>query len=273
MEQNKQQSNVKSFTFETNSSNIENIITKMDKGLAIDCSGEALSIAVCNGEKYFTGSLNTGHQHSEKLIDFIDYALKQIEIEPLDLEFCVCPKGPGSFTGLRLGFSSLKALSMAANCPLYAFETLDIWANQFKFWPGLVISTIDAKKKQFYCKIYRKGEAITKTIDISPEKIVSFIDPEEQVLITGPDSKLLEEKLQELLPQTDIRNACESLTSCVPQILLQMSKEAILKKEKPLSDAEGPIYIRKSEAEEMLFASGKKSLAEGLPITPEAYIG
>ncbi len=221
------------------------------KALAIDSSVNCISFAAKNGDKYATISLDIGMRQSEKLLTSIQYVLEQVELSPSELNFTALCEGPGSFTGLRLGYAALKALELAHNIPIYAIPTLEAIAHPYCTWKGAVLSVIDAKKSRFYASIYRNGEMTVEPIDASPEDILNLLDKEESVLVVGGDAELFVEKALTNRAEQDLRiflpvNKNTTLT------LLELGSKKFSNKEKSIKDYDGPVYIRKSEAEENL---------------------
>src|SRR5690606_7992259 len=88
--------------------------------------------------------------HSEKLHLFIDEALKQAGISYKELSAIALSKGPGSYTGLRIGASTAKGLCFALDIPLIALDSLQILALQVTHQGGLIIPMIDARRMEVY---------------------------------------------------------------------------------------------------------------------------
>ena len=82
------------------------------KALALDTSISCIQIAAKNDDKLASLVLDIGMRQSEKLLPAIDYVLKQAELAPAELDYTALCQGPGSFTGLRLGFAALKAIEL-----------------------------------------------------------------------------------------------------------------------------------------------------------------
>ena len=83
------------------------------KALAIDSAVTCISLAACNQQKKASVTLDIGMRQSEKLIPAIEYVLEQVELEASQLDFIALSGGPGSFTGLRLGFAAAKGLQLS----------------------------------------------------------------------------------------------------------------------------------------------------------------
>ncbi len=219
------------------------------KALAVDTSSSCVSFAVKNDSIYANLVLEAGMKQSEKLLPAVDTVLSQAGVKPEELDFTVLCKGPGSFTGLRLGFAVLKALQLTCGCPVYGVPTLTAYAYPFSQWPGAVISAIDAKKNRFYASVFRGGTETAGPADISAEELAAFIDPEEKILAVGPDAEFFAETLSAVRPQQDIRCFARLKTDAAQQLLL-LGEQVFSAGDPALKEYEGPFYLRKSEAEE-----------------------
>ena len=81
--------------------------------LAIDSAWDVLSAALAIGDETFFIEIDAGLRHSELLMECADTLCKTAGISPTDLKMVACMKGPGSFTGLRIGYSIAKGIAMA----------------------------------------------------------------------------------------------------------------------------------------------------------------
>ncbi|MEP3838262.1 MAG: tRNA (adenosine(37)-N6)-threonylcarbamoyltransferase complex dimerization subunit type 1 TsaB [Algibacter sp.] len=94
------------------------------------------------------------YSHAERLHVYIDAVLKEANITLNDLDAIAVSKGPGSYTGLRIGVSAAKGLCFALNKPLIAIPTLDALAYQVKMNDGIIVSMLDARRMEVYSAIY-----------------------------------------------------------------------------------------------------------------------
>lgn len=232
--------------------------------LAIDSSSSAIAFAAVNGEGRSSSvlSLDIGMHQSEKLLEGIQSVLSHCGLQAAELDFTALCAGPGTFTGLRLAFSALKALNLAYGIPTYAIPTLEAIAYPYRQWRGAVIPVLDAKKQSFYAAVYRRGEMQAGPFDASITDILKHTDPEEFILAAGPDAAFFAEQARSLCPERHIGTfvpctdgadgpvtGCTA-SSCTTVIcLLEAAAQRFRAKEKPLEEYEGPFYIRKSEAE------------------------
>ena len=94
------------------------------------------------------------YSHAERLHVYIDHVLKQANIKPEALSAIAVSKGPGSYTGLRIGVSAAKGLCYALNKPLIAIPTLDALAHQVEASNGFIVPMLDARRLEVYAAIY-----------------------------------------------------------------------------------------------------------------------
>lgn len=94
--------------------------------------------------------------HAEKLHVFIADVLAQTNLSFSDLKAIAISQGPGSYTGLRIGVSSVKGLCYALNLPMIAVDTLALLANQVSIEEGIIVPMIDARRLEVYSAFYDK---------------------------------------------------------------------------------------------------------------------
>ncbi|MBR6913705.1 MAG: tRNA (adenosine(37)-N6)-threonylcarbamoyltransferase complex dimerization subunit type 1 TsaB [Treponema sp.] len=220
------------------------------KSLVIDSAASCMVIAAKNENLTATLSLDIGMKQSQKILPAIDYVLEQVGISSSELDFTALTSGPGTFTGLRLAFSALKAIELAHEVPIYGIPSLDAYAYPFREFGEVVVSVIDAKKNQFFAAVYKNGECIFPAEDTTAEKISAFLkstlENGEKIIVVGPDAKIFSGELKE----NGIENA--KFLSSQPNAtdsLSEIAESMIEQKKEPLKDYDGPIYLRKSEAE------------------------
>lgn len=97
---------------------------------------------------------DNNYSHAEKLHVFIEKVLKQGKIKPSQLEAIAVSKGPGSYTGLRIGVSAAKGLCFALGKPLIAISTLEALAYQVKTNDGIIVPMLDARRLEVYSAVF-----------------------------------------------------------------------------------------------------------------------
>ncbi|ULQ59755.1 tRNA (adenosine(37)-N6)-threonylcarbamoyltransferase complex dimerization subunit type 1 TsaB [Brucepastera parasyntrophica] len=215
--------------------------------ISIDTITGMLSVSALGPKGQATVLFDFKGHHAEYITDALSKAVDSAGFSPEKTELVVCAEGPGSFTGLRIGFSAAKAVQLAAGCPLFPIQPLVCYAYPFSSWPGAVISVLDAKKGRFYVQIFRQGQPTTEALDISEKEIFPYIDPAERLLITGPDAALFAERLGRENPKMDIFS-CISGTKGI-SLEMALMAESLYNDEKKIPDHAGPVYVRKSDAE------------------------
>ncbi|MDR1948012.1 MAG: tRNA (adenosine(37)-N6)-threonylcarbamoyltransferase complex dimerization subunit type 1 TsaB [Spirochaetaceae bacterium] len=225
--------------------------------LAIDTATAVLSVAVSAGERgfrYFEAA--AGNRHSELLPEIIDYVIKNAGLCPADLEVAACMRGPGSFTGLRIGFASVKGMALALGIPMVSAPTLDCMAFPLSFWPGIVIPLIDAKQHRYFTALYRGGERISDYLDAETGDIILRLErvraaeagaADPPVLLSGPDAPMLLPGLISRFGEGAVVLDPAHAGGKARELLAISAKYSILNK----GDApgSGPLYLRKSDAE------------------------
>ena len=128
--------------------------------LHIETATKTCSIALSSGNDLLVlkESNDSEYSHSEKLNLFIEETLKEAQLEMKDLSAIAVSKGPGSFTGLRIGVSSAKGIAYALSLPLISCNTLDCLASGFIQQSelketDLVVPMIDARRQEVYMRI------------------------------------------------------------------------------------------------------------------------
>lgn len=97
---------------------------------------------------------SSDYTHAERLHVFIGEVLAQAGLEPRDLDAVAVSKGPGSYTGLRIGVASAKGLCYALDLPLIALPTLRIMAEAAPAKEGVLIPMLDARRMEVYSAVF-----------------------------------------------------------------------------------------------------------------------
>ncbi|MDT0686265.1 tRNA (adenosine(37)-N6)-threonylcarbamoyltransferase complex dimerization subunit type 1 TsaB [Autumnicola psychrophila] len=116
--------------------------------VAIAKEGVVLALKEDNSDKY---------SHAEKLHVFIEEILKENGLENKDIDAVAISKGPGSYTGLRIGVSAAKGLCFSLDIPLISVPTLTSLAHQVKTDDGLIIPLLDARRMEVYSAVFNKN--------------------------------------------------------------------------------------------------------------------
>ena len=108
--------------------------------------------------------MSSGYSHAETLHLFIDEIFKSRNIQPSEIDAVSVSKGPGSYTGLRIGVSSAKGLCFSLNKPLIATDTLESLAHQVTTEDGFIVPMLDARRMEVYSAIYNSKIELMREI-------------------------------------------------------------------------------------------------------------
>jgi tRNA threonylcarbamoyladenosine biosynthesis protein TsaB len=150
--------------------------------LAFDTSSRTAAVAVLSDETIIYDSvINTGLNHSEVLLPQIDYALKQVSLKISDIDLFACTLGPGSFTGLRIGVSTLKGLMMATGKPACGISSLAAVALNLGITTKIICSIIDAGRGQVYVACFKYNDKnilrqISEEKAMNPKEVIDNTD-------------------------------------------------------------------------------------------------
>lgn len=215
--------------------------------LVLDCAVSKLSIAVKTDTKFISTTYDIGMRQSEILVPSIDEILKKSEITAADLNYTALTIGPGSFTGLRLGISALKAIELAYNVPIYGISSLKVYEYPYSDVNMPIISCIDANKDKFYAHISEAKTELLEDGDWEVSTIIDTVKSFEKVLICGPDAEKLAEIIKEQSKNIEI--LLPKVQAQTTESLVKLTEELIANGKPTLKDFDGPVYLRASEAE------------------------
>ena len=171
------------------------------KILHIETSSRNCSVAISDGEELLClcEEVSENYKQSESLHTFVEWALEGAEISLKEIEAVSLGKGPGSYTGLRIGAASAKGFCYGLKVPLIAVNSLETMIEPFlRQNYDVIIPLIDARRMEVYCAIFdgNSGEMISGTeAKILDEQ--SFTELEgKKILFVGDGAKKAKEILQ-----------------------------------------------------------------------------
>ncbi len=198
--------------------------------------------------------LNVKSTHSERLMTEIAHVLKQAELKVSDIDVFAIAIGPGSFTGLRIGLSTVKGFSYATGKPIVSVPTLEALAWNFPYCRHPVCTMLDARKKEVYSALFKweDGE-FTRLIDEVSIRINRVLEDiklssDKKVVFTGEGAILYKDKIIEVMGNKAIFASPEKIVPSPANVASIGIKKAIKGEfSEPVSLV--PFYIRRSEAE------------------------
>jgi tRNA threonylcarbamoyladenosine biosynthesis protein TsaB len=166
--------------------------------LGIETSTKICSVAISDGKKLLAKKEEGGdYSHSEKLTVFIQEVLSDASLTLKDVDAIAVSKGPGSYTGLRIGVSVAKGLCYSLDKPLIAVDTLQAMAKNPSLSGDLFCPMIDARRMEVYTALYNNENKIVEpiTAKIIDEDSFSDVLQSNKVLFFGDGSAKCQEAL------------------------------------------------------------------------------
>ena len=210
--------------------------------LAISTSSNICSVALSNENECIKElNITDTKTHSENLMPLIDRVLKEANLTLDDINLLACDVGPGSFTGIRIGISTIKAFAEFKNIPIIPVSSLEALAYNVKA-EKYICSLIDARNNQVYCGFFNSeynliDEYIADSIENVKEKFTKF----DEVEFVGDGVICHQEILLGKCCKDNIIKA-QNVAKCGLNKLKQ-GKNSIS------ADELTPLYLRKSQAE------------------------
>lgn len=225
------------------------------KILAFDSSNQPLTVAVVEGNNILSEQIiNVKRNHSIQLMPAIDEALQQAKLTIDDIDRIAVAKGPGSYTGLRIGVTIAKSLAWSKEIELVGISSLKTLAANSPIHPKkLIVPVFDARRENIYTGLYQWQEnnelmTIESDTHISARQWANFLAKEysnDQIELIGADAKKFLDIFSEKLGDN------VQLASSLHQVP-RGSALALLGQDEPLADHHqlAPAYLKLAEAEE-----------------------
>ncbi len=219
--------------------------------LAFDTSSKTASVALLQDDVILYDTIiNVGLNHSEVLLPAIDQACLQTKIKISEIDLFACTIGPGSFTGLRIGVCTLKALMLTTGKPAVGISSLTALALNVSKNSKIICSVMDAGRGQVYIACYRYNkngllDQICTDKAVDPREFIH--NPEQEIIFVG-DGAI---KYADILSNNKTKEI--NIASALQQYI-RASSVGFLGREKydrnELLNAETfvPVYLRSADA-------------------------
>lgn len=222
------------------------------KILAIETSTMLGGIAVMGESEglIFESRLNVKTAHAERLMTEIAHALKQGGMNISEIDVFGISIGPGSFTGLRIGLSTVKGFSYATGKPIVSVPTLEAFAWNFPYSPHPVCTMFDARKKEVYAAVFRwRDDRFERMVDETSVKVSDMVKSlEGKVLFAGEGALLYRDVITDILGDRALFPPLHSMVPS-PSNVAHLGLKKALRGEFSGPVGLVPLYLRKSEAE------------------------
>ena len=217
--------------------------------LGISTSSNIASVALSKDAECIKElNINNNKTHSETLLPLINELLSETNIKLQDINLIACDNGPGSFTGIRIGISTVKAIAESLNIPVIAVSSLEGLAYNIHD-SECICSLIDARNNQVYCGLFDSNHTLIGNYmadDINT--ILQVINQNKDILFVGDGAVAHKDLLNINNFRSDNLLHAKNINLCA---FNKFSKGEILS-----ADSILPMYLRKSQAERMRNLNG-----------------
>lgn len=220
--------------------------------LGIDTCSNVGSVALMDENKLIGEfNVNTSRTHSQKLMIIIKNMMDACDMKIDDIDAVAVSIGPGSFTGLRIGLATARAICHAKDKKLIGINSLDSLAqNQFHY-NGYVMSLMDAQRKNLYGALYSfEGGEISQTVETKiysldeAKDLIASMD--KKVALVGEGAHMYADEFSEIEnAEISSKTHVISKASSLCEIAVERYREGKFDDYYSLV----PFYIRKSQAE------------------------
>jgi tRNA threonylcarbamoyladenosine biosynthesis protein TsaB len=221
--------------------------------LAVDTTTFAGSVALLEKTRLLAEiNIDSPSTYSERLLPAVDFILKTNGMNIKDMDGFALAAGPGSFTGIRIGLSTVKSFSYASGKPVAAVSTLKALAWKLRHPQShLLCPLLDAKKGEIYAALFESRGGKLKEIvpqgAYSPDRFFTLLPSNRIIFFTGNGIDAYKDKIFQYFKD----KARFSHRSPFIAFEIGLLGYELLRKKKGVKAQElKPIYFRKSQAEE-----------------------
>lgn len=225
------------------------------KILSIDTASEVCGVSILENSNLICRlDQNTGRTHSEKLMNMIEQAFNQCHLTLKDMDLLVCDKGPGSFTGIRIGIATIKAFHDSLQIPCIGVTSLEGLAYSIQK-EGFIVTLLDCKNNNCYYALYELKNSqyteiilpSTDTIENALEKCLPKISYDVPITFVGDGSVIYKDFIMDQFqnchlatPENNILNSYYVGLAGLDQFRKKEGKEVL------------PLYLKKPQAQRQL---------------------
>ncbi|MDP4092474.1 MAG: tRNA (adenosine(37)-N6)-threonylcarbamoyltransferase complex dimerization subunit type 1 TsaB [Bacillota bacterium] len=224
------------------------------KILAVETSSTVAAAAIMDNNRLLGEYiLNHKKTHSQKLMPMLESLMNDLELSPKDIDVYAASSGPGSFTGLRIGVTTVKSIAYAADKPVVSIPTLDALAFNIPLMDSLICPIMDARNNQVYTALYKCEKnsqvKITEYMGIPVQELMDIIKSKGQkTVFLGDAAPIHEEYIKQ-----ELKEMCQFAPG---NLMLQKASSVAYLAYVKASGGQLencfdmiPFYLRKSQAE------------------------
>lgn len=223
--------------------------------LSVDSSSKVATVAILKDDvllgEYI---LNDKREHSVILMPLIETLLKECNLTIDDIDGYVVSKGPGSFTGLRIGMATIKGMSFGNNKPYISISSLDALAYNLISFNGIICPIMDALRENVYTALYKNNnDSLEKIMDYTAldiDELVNLLkDKNEEVIFVGDGLYKHKKYICDNFPKAHFAPVHLNIirASSLGELGLNLLKKGICD-----DSNSAPIYLKKPQAEREL---------------------
>lgn len=235
----------------------ECVVIVFMKILGVDSTATSASASILSDDKILSLEFsNTGLTHSQTLLTMVDNALKTANLSINDIDYFAVSKGPGSFTGVRIGVALIKGLSQPLNKKCIAVSTLEVIAKPLENTGVLAVAVMDARCSQVYTAQFDCENGLNRltpdeaiTIDELTQKLSSV---NKTIVLIGDGANICYKKMKDALSNVKIaplgiRYQSAASVVAIAKEVIECDEGSAISSNELL-----PSYLRLSQAEREL---------------------
>ncbi len=217
--------------------------------LAIDSTTKKAAVALMLNDTTYVKEIDNEITHSEKLLPLVDEVLNENNVKVKDMDLLACTLGPGSFTGVRIGIATVKALAKVLDKKILGVTSLKLMAlNHLDTNHKYILSTLDAKNTRVYYELFevvdnKELKEASISGNLPYEALISLLKEKEiaDILVVTDNKEMLENPFTEQITGTEVVSSTLDLRN--------IFKEDVTDKNTYTYETLDAMYFRNSEAE------------------------
>lgn len=222
--------------------------------LSLDSTATAATVSLCEDERLLAcTTIHNGNTHSQTLLPLVEDTLRHFGLTPHDVHMYACSAGPGSFTGVRIGVSTVKGLAFGTDIPCIGVSTLEALAYNLIGFDGLICPVMNARRNQVYNALFECRDG--KLTRLCEDRAIALCDLDEElsvkvsspIYLVGDGYDLAKEQLPRSAAR--IRPTPELLRLQNAYSVAQVAKQAYLLGTRITAEDLLPVYLRPCQAE------------------------
>ncbi len=231
--------------------------------VGIDSSTDILALGIYDNDTIEGEiNINLGQGHNKRLLPYLDMILQETGYEFSDIEGFSLVTGPGSFTGLRISLSTIKAFNLAKDFKTIGVSSLELLVSAYIDQPGFWLPVFDARSSRVYTALFAGGNRLpdknsrllsdrAEPLEELPGLLSGQLNPGDKLTIVGPGVKIYQEELQKQLSRTNLQINIATSSPVLPaggRLAWLGSQLWAAGREDDIRDL-SPRYLKKSQAE------------------------